>query len=92
MRTEAYNYQIPDFVLPAVYNADISGLDDDDCAIVEKYESRLNELKKQLGADHYTISIVDDNPYFCAFPDFTRLGCDVYDCTVTFFYIDRGAE
>ena len=66
-----YEYQIPDYALPALVNGDTSGLSEED-------ESALNTF---LAKEHY-IDVWDipaeSEPYFCSTPEF-GLACNVID-------------
>jgi hypothetical protein len=70
--------QIPTWALPALVNADQSGLTDEDITIVDNWVKRNNV---QLVCPINDSIEEEMQPYFCPFPAF-GLACDVIDCLV----------
>jgi len=87
----SYEYQLPDFLLPALFNADLSGLEDEDVKIFNKAEKEFQELVKINKGSNYTIDIhnnedgSEQEPYFAHDPDFCPLACNVIDCSIHIF-------
>jgi hypothetical protein len=80
------NVKIPSWALPAIVNADPTGLSDDDEGQIDAYEQSLSKYCK----DHkYTkgFAIVPDynsSPEFCHYPEF-GLPCNCWNCTIVFY-------
>jgi len=82
-----YDFQVPDFLLCALFNGDTSGLEDEDLKYLDEAEKCFNDLMKEQKGSSYILSIANNedgteqiDPYFCTDPDFCNLACNVFDC------------
>ena len=82
-----YEFKVPSFLMVGIFNADISGYEDEDIELLKKVEGKFNDLVKENKGDHWTLDILGDDqePYFTWSPDFINLGCDVLDCELYIF-------
>lgn len=67
-----YEYQFPSYALPALFNGDLEGLDDDDIANFERF------MEQNKNIDVWEDKEPDSEPYFCKCPEF-GLSCNVVD-------------
>lgn len=74
--------QIPAWAMPYIFNADCSGIEDEDIKLVDDW---FESLKKE-GWGYPEISLVDHDadPSFTYCPEF-GLPCDCYECEVVCF-------
>lgn len=80
-----YEFRIPTFLLSALVNGDLSGLDEDDEKTYRRMIAKFEELANGLP---YTTSGWEDSDstkYFSYQPDFCSLGCEVVDITLNIF-------
>ena len=84
MKTEVYDFKVPEFLICPLWYGDTSGLTKEDELILETAVNQFNELSGDKG--HWSLDIKDEQKYFTLCPDFTNLGCDVYDCSLTIFF------
>jgi len=82
-----YEFQVPDFLLSALFNGDLSGLEDEDVKLFEEAEKCFNSLMEENKGSSYILSIANNedggeqiDPYFTHSPDFCNLACNVFDC------------
>ena len=67
-----YDYQFPSYALPALFNGDLDGLDDDDIANFDRF------MEQNKNIDVWDDKQPDSEPYFCRDPEF-GLACNVVD-------------
>ena len=67
-----YDYQFPSYALPALFNGDLDGLDDDDIANFDRF------MEQNKNIDVWDDKEPDSEPYFCRYPEF-GLACNVVD-------------
>lgn len=79
-----YEYRLPEFLLPALVNGDITGLSEDGEEALRKAESAFSDLVKEDKGSHYTIDYEGES-YFSWNPDFIPAGCNVVDVKVHIF-------
>ena len=76
-----YDAKIPTYALSYLINADCSGLEDSDIAIIDKWYNMFVSIAAE-NDKHVIVNIIDaDNTYFTHKPAF-GLACDVTDCQV----------
>lgn len=88
MKTAAeYEFKMPSFLLSAIYNGDVSGLNDEDIRTFNRVEQKAHDLmKKEKGSSYvWGMDDPDQEPYFTWNPDFINLGCDVVDMQLVIF-------
>ena len=80
--THRYTYRIPDILLSAIFNGDISGLGQDDIDSLNKFMDGIDDE-----FDHYTWDMPKDDQesYFCRDNDVFNLACNVYDLDLVIF-------
>lgn len=69
---DQYDYQFPSYALPALFNGDLEGLDDDDIANFNRF------MEQNKNIDVWEDKEPDSEPYFCHYPEF-GLACNVVD-------------
>lgn len=67
-----YDFQFPSYALPALFNGDLDGLDDDDIANFNRF------MEQNKNIDVWDDKEPDSEPYFCRYPEF-GLACNVVD-------------
>ena len=83
MRTEIYNYIVPNWAICALEYGDLSGLNDDEVIALDNFSAELNKIP----CKHYHISWSDDEPYFSHHNDIDNLGNSVQNMQLV-CYID----
>jgi hypothetical protein len=79
-KIEEYNFQMPSFLLSAVFNGDTNGLESEDDL------EALHNIQKWIygetdGTNRYAMWAIEDGAeeYFCSAPDFAKEACYCYD-------------
>jgi hypothetical protein len=73
--------QIPTWALSYIFNGDLSGIDDKDREMADKFSNEWDDEVKQQDGDSWVIDCDLDDVYFTWNPEF-GLACDVVDCTI----------
>ena len=76
-----HKFKVPEFLLPALYDGDISDFDDRDIAVLDAANLTFKQLCS--GKEYFVVGKPKSEKYFTHNPDFINLGCDVVDINVS---------
>jgi hypothetical protein len=77
----SFDYKIPEFMLCGIVNGDDSGLEKFEKMALRKVIQKFNKIAEEFNGN-WTLTIQNYDKYFTYSPDFIKLGCEVFDCTL----------
>lgn len=86
MKTELLNtYNVPAFMLPAIINGDVSGMENREIEKMELWIDEINTLVERLGFSYCTFEVISEEPFFTYRDDVLNTGADCYEVNVIMF-------
>jgi len=76
------NVKIPTYALPLIFNADNTGINDEDMKNILDFANAMQKIANRLHC-LYDITQIGEEEYFTRHPEFGS-ACNVMDCVVLF--------